>query len=210
MHYLIAAVILVVLVTVLLKHIYFVNKNFALVVDRHGEKIVWDHGLHVKLPLTDRVIGKVKLKPQMENINGGLYLTKENLPVQMDFTVSFQVVSPEQYVVHHSESGRILKKEAKRVMYGIIHQISATDLEISRKAASQDATAQLNSVLYYMGIKIQQIELKSTFPFSDKTRTTMGEDSAIALDKRNQALRKERENLNTVKSIVNTTEGGNK
>ena len=95
----IAVVVLVVLILILLiSNIVIVQQSRAYVVERLGAfRAVWNVGLHLKVPFIERVAKKVSLKEQVADFAPQPVITKDNVTMQIDTVIYFQITDPKLY-----------------------------------------------------------------------------------------------------------------
>ena len=160
----IGVIILILLVT----NIHVVQQSRAFVVERLGAyQTTWGVGLHLKLPIFDRIAKRVSLKEQVVDFAPQPVITKDNVTMQIDTVIYFQIVDPKLYT------------------YGVEHPLSAIenltattlrniigDLELDQSLTSRDhINTKMRSILDEAtdpwGIKVNRVELKNILPPQD-------------------------------------------
>ena len=178
--------ILVVLILILLiGNIVIVQQSKAYVVERLGAfRAVWGVGLHLKIPFIERVAKKVSLKEQVADFAPQPVITKDNVTMQIDTVIYFQITDPKLYTygVEHPMSA--------------IENLTATTLrniigEMDQSLTSRDTiNAKMRSILDEAtdpwGIKVNRVELKNIIP---------PKEIQNAMEKQMKAERERRESI---------------
>ena len=101
----VALAILVVLILILIvSNIQIVQQSKAYVVERLGAfHAVWGVGLHLKVPFIERVVKKVSLKEQVADFDPQPVITKDNVTMQIDTVIYFQITDPKLYTYRSEE-----------------------------------------------------------------------------------------------------------
>ena len=144
----VALVILIVLVLILIvSNIHVVQQSKAYVVERLGAfHAVWGVGLHLKLPFIERVVKKVSLKEQVADFDPQPVITKDNVTMQIDTVIYFQITDPKLYT------------------YGVECPMSAIESLTSRDTINAKMRAILDEATDPWGIKVNRVELKNILP----------------------------------------------
>ena len=155
----------VIILLLLVTNIHVVQQSRAYVVERLGAyQTTWGVGLHLKLPIFDRIAKRVSLKEQVVDFAPQPVITKDNVTMQIDTVIYFQIVDPKLYT------------------YGVEHPLSAIenltattlrniigDLELDQSLTSRDhINTKMRSILDEAtdpwGIKVNRVELKNIIP----------------------------------------------
>ena len=159
------AVIAILILLVLVKNIYIVQQSRAYVVERLGAfQNVWEVGLHFKIPFIERVAKKVSLKEQVMDYPPQPVITKDNVTMQIDTVIYYQITDPKLYtygVEHPMSAIETLTATTLRNIIG--------DLELDQTLTSRDTiSAQMRVILDEAtdpwGIKVNRVELKNILP----------------------------------------------
>ena len=163
---LIIPIILIILVLlVLAKNIVIVQQSRAYVVERLGAfQAVWGVGIHLKIPFIERVSRKVSLKEQIADFPPQPVITKDNVTIQVDTVLFFQITDPKLYaygVEHPMTAIENLTATTLRNLIG--------DLELDQSLTSRDIiNAKMRVILDEAtdpwGIKVNRVELKNIMP----------------------------------------------
>ena len=166
MYKLIIPIILIILVLlVLAKNIVIVQQSRAYVVERLGAfQAVWGVGIHLKIPFIERVARKVSLKEQIADFPPQPVITKDNVTIQVDTVLFFQITDPKLYaygVEHPMAAIENLTATTLRNLIG--------DLELEQSLTSRDIiNAKMRVILDEAtdpwGIKVNRVELKNIMP----------------------------------------------
>ena len=166
MYKLIIPIILIILVLlVLAKNIVIVQQSRAYVIERLGAfQAVWGVGIHLKIPFIERVARKVSLKEQIADFPPQPVITKDNVTIQVDTVLFFQITDPKLYaygVEHPMAAIENLTATTLRNLIG--------DLELDQSLTSRDIiNAKMRVILDEAtdpwGIKVNRVELKNIMP----------------------------------------------
>ena len=162
----VALVILIVLVLILIvSNIHIVQQSKAYVVERLGAfHAVWGVGLHIKLPFIERVVKKVSLKEQVADFDPQPVITKDNVTMQIDTVIYFQITDPKLYTYGVEYPMSAIENLTATTLRNIIG-----DLELDQSLTSRDTiNAKMRSILDEAtdpwGIKVNRVELKNILP----------------------------------------------
>jgi len=164
MEFILIAIAIVVLI-LLLTNIHVVQQSRAFVVERLGAyQSTWGVGLHVKVPLLDRVAKKVSLKEQVVDFAPQPVITKDNVTMQIDTVIYFQIVDPKLYTYGVEHPMSAIENLTATTLRNIIG-----DLELDQSLTSRDhINTKMRSILDEAtdpwGIKINRVELKNIIP----------------------------------------------
>jgi len=159
-------VILLVLVLVLLvANIQIVQQSRAYVVERLGAfHSVWNVGLHFKIPFIERVAKKVSLKEQVADFAPQPVITKDNVTMQIDTVIYFQITDPKLYTYGVEHPMNAIENLTATTLRNIIG-----DMELDQSLTSRDTiNSRMRSILDEAtdpwGIKVNRVELKNIIP----------------------------------------------
>ncbi len=158
--------ILVVLVLVLIvSNIQVVQQSRAYVVERLGAySATWGVGLHLKIPFIERVVKKVSLKEQVADFDPQPVITKDNVTMQIDTVIYFQITDPKLYTYGVEHPMNAIENLTATTLRNIIG-----DMELDQSLTSRDIiNAKMRSILDEAtdpwGIKVNRVELKNILP----------------------------------------------
>ena len=189
----IAAPILIVilLLVILIRNIRVVPQARACVIERLGAySTTWNVGLHFKIPFIDRIARKVSLKEQVHDYPPQPVITKDNVTMQIDTVVYFQITDPKLYaygVEHPMAAMETLTATTLRNIIG--------DLELDQTLTSRDIiNTKMRSILDEAtdpwGIKVNRVELKNILPPAD-IQSSMEKQMKAERDRRQAILQAE-------------------
>ena len=92
------AILIVIVLVVIVRNLYVVQQSRAYVIERLGAfHSVWGVGFHLKMPFFERVVKKVSLKEQVADFDPQPVITKDNVTMQIDTVIYFQITDPKLY-----------------------------------------------------------------------------------------------------------------
>ena len=163
--FIIPIILIILVLLVLAKNIVIVQQSRAYVVERLGAfQAVWGVGIHLKIPVIERVARKVSLKEQIADFPPQPVITKDNVTIQVDTVLFFQITDPKLYaygVEHPMAAIENLTATTLRNLIG--------DLELDQSLTSRDIiNAKMRVILDEAtdpwGIKVNRVELKNIMP----------------------------------------------
>ena len=158
-------VIAIIVVVILIRNIYVVQQSRAFVIERLGAfSTVWEVGLHVKVPFVERVAKRVSLKVQVVDFAPQPVITKDNVTMQIDTVIYFQITDPKLYTYGVEHPMSAIENLTATTLRNIIG-----DLELDQSLTSRDhINTKMRSILDEAtdpwGIKVNRVELKNIIP----------------------------------------------
>ena len=189
MPFIIGFIVLVAIIVI--SNIAVVQQSHAYVIERLGAfNSVWGVGLHFKVPFIDRIARRVSLKEQVHDYPPQPVITKDNVTMQIDTVVYFQITDPKLYaygVEHPMAAMETLTATTLRNIIG--------DLELDQTLTSRDIiNTQMRSILDEAtdpwGIKVNRVELKNILPPAD-IQSSMEKQMKAERDRRQAILQAE-------------------
>ena len=160
----IGAIILVLLVT----NIQVVQQSRAFVVERLGAyQTTWGVGLHIKLPFIDRVAKRVSLKEQVVDFAPQPVITKDNVTMQIDTVIYFQIIDPKLYAYGVEHPMSAIENLTATTLRNIIGDLELDQSLTSRDHINTQMRAILDEATDPWGIKVNRVELKNIIPPRD-------------------------------------------
>ena len=158
--------VLVVLVLVLLiSNIVIVQQSKAYVVERLGAfRCVWGVGLHLKVPFIERVAKKVSLKEQVADFPPQPVITKDNVTMQIDTVVYFQITDPKLYAYGVENPISAIENLTATTLRNIIGEMELDHTLTSRDVINSKIRVVLDEATDAWGIKVNRVELKNIVP----------------------------------------------
>ena len=159
-------IILVVLVlAVMAANIRVVQQSRAFVVERLGAfQSVWGVGLHFKIPFLERVVKNVSLKEQVVDFAPQPVITKDNVTMQIDTVVYFQITDPKLYTYGVEHPMSAIENLTATTLRNIIGDLELDQALTSRDHINTKMRAILDEATDPWGIKVNRVELKSIIP----------------------------------------------
>ena len=162
----IAIIILVVLIlAVVVSCIQIVQQSKAYVIERLGAfHSVWGVGMHFKLPFIDRVVKKVSLKEQVADFDPQPVITKDNVTMQIDTVIYFQITDPKLYTYGVEYPMSAIENLTATTLRNIIGELELDQSLTSRDTINAKMRSILDEATDPWGIKVNRVELKNILP----------------------------------------------
>ena len=172
MEWIIIPILIVLLLILVVSNIVIVQQSRAYVVERLGAfRTVWNVGLHLKVPFIERIAKKVSLKEQVADFAPQPVITKDNVTMQIDTVIYFQITDPKLYT------------------YGVEHPMNAIE-NLTATTLRDTINSRMRSILDEAtdpwGIKVNRVELKNIIP---------PKEIQNAMEKQMKAERERRESI---------------
>ena len=160
----IAALVLIILV----RNIYIVQQSRAYVVERLGAfSAVWGVGLHFKLPFFERIAKRVSLKEQVLDYPPQPVITKDNVTMQIDTVIYFQITDPKLYTYGVESPMSAIEKLTATTLRNIIGDLELDQTLTSRDVINGKMRVILDEATDPWGIKVNRVEVKNIQPPAD-------------------------------------------
>ena len=162
----IAIIILVILIlAVIVSCIQIVQQSKAYVVERLGAfHSVWGVGLHFRLPFIERVVKKVSLKEQVADFDPQPVITKDNVTMQIDTVIYFQITDPKLYTYGVEYPMSAIENLTATTLRNIIGELELDQSLTSRDTINAKMRSILDEATDPWGIKVNRVELKNILP----------------------------------------------
>ncbi len=162
----IAIIILVILIlAVIVSCIQIVQQSKAYVIERLGAfHSVWGVGMHFKLPFIERVVKKVSLKEQVADFDPQPVITKDNVTMQIDTVIYFQITDPKLYTYGVEYPMSAIENLTATTLRNIIGELELDQSLTSRDTINAKMRAILDEATDPWGIKVNRVELKNILP----------------------------------------------
>ena len=161
----IAIIILIIILLLLARNIRIVPQAQAMVVERLGAyRGTWNVGLHVKAPFIDRVAKRVILKEQVVDFPPQPVITKDNVTMQIDTVVFFQITDPKLYTYGVENPIMAIENLTATTLRNIIGDLELDETLTSRETINTKMRASLDVATDPWGIKVNRVELKNIIP----------------------------------------------
>ena len=188
----IVPVVLVILaLVVLISNIHVVQQSRAYVVERLGAFYsVWNVGLHFKVPFIMRVAKKVSLKEQVADFAPQPVITKDNVTMQIDTVVYFQITDPKLYCYGVEQPMMAMETLTATTLRNIIGDLELDQTLTSRDVVNTKMRSILDEATDPWGIKVNRVELKNILPPAD-IQNSMEKQMKAERDRRQSILQAE-------------------
>ena len=158
-------IILIIVVVVVIPNIRVVPQAKAYVIERLGSYYTtWQNGLHVKLPFIDRVSRQVTLKEIVKDFDPQPVITKDNVTMQIDTVVYFQITDPKLYTYGVDQPISAIENLTATTLRNIIGELELDQTLTSRDIINSKMRSILDEATDSWGIKVNRVELKNIFP----------------------------------------------
>ena len=158
-------VLLVLLVWLLIANVRIVPQGYAYVLESFGRyKTTWEAGLHMKIPVVDRIVKKISLKEQVLDFPPQPVITKDNVTMLIDSVVFERVFDPRLYTYGVENPIAGLQNLAATTLRNIIGELELDQTLTSRDQINQRLEAVLDDATDNWGIKVTRVELKNIQP----------------------------------------------
>ena len=190
----IAIGVLVVLILILVVScIHVVQQSKAYVVERLGSfSAVWGNGLHWKWPFIERVVKKISLKEQVADFDPQPVITKDNVTMQIDTVIYFQITDPKLYTYGVEHPMNAIENLTATTLRNIIGDMELDHTLTSRDVINSRITSALDQATDKWGIKVNRVELKNIVPPRD-IQDAMEKQMRAERERREAILRAEGE-----------------
>ena len=159
------AVIVVLLLLVLIKNVVIVRQSRAYVIERLGAfHAVWGVGIHFKLPFIERVAKVVSLKEQVVDFAPQPVITKDNVTMQIDTVVFFEITDPKLYTYGVEHPMPAIENLTATTLRNIIGELELDQSLTSRDVINTKMRAILDEATDPWGIRVNRVELKNIIP----------------------------------------------
>jgi len=158
-------VIIVIAVWVLASCVRIVPQAYAVILERLGAyQATWSTGIHFKVPFIERVARKVNLKEQVVDFPPQPVITKDNVTMQIDTVVFFQITDPKLYAYGVENPIMAIENLSATTLRNIIGDMELDETLTSRETINTKMRASLDEATDPWGIKVNRVELKNIIP----------------------------------------------
>ena len=180
-------VVIVLVLWILASCIRIVPQAYAVVLERLGAyKATWGTGIHFKVPFIERVARRVNLKEQVVDFPPQPVITKDNVTMQIDTVVFFQITDPKLYAYGVENPIMAIENLSATTLRNIIGDMELDETLTSREVINTRMRASLDEATDPWGIKVNRVELKNIIP---------PREIQDAMEKQMKAERERRETL---------------
>lgn len=185
--YLATVILIIIIVLLIVTNIRIVPQARAYVIERLGAyKGTWQVGLHFKIPLIDRIARKVSLKEKVIDFPPQPVITKDNVTMEIDTVVYFQITDPKLYTYGVESPMQAIENLTATTLRNIIGELELDESLTSREHINTKIRMVLDEATDPWGIKINRVEVKNITP---------PRDIQVAMEKQMRAERERRESI---------------
>ena len=203
--FIVIGLLVLVIIFILVRCIRIVQQSKAYIIERLGAyHATWNVGLHFKIPFIERVAKVVSLKEQVADFQPQPVITKDNVTMQIDTVVYFQITDPMLYTYGIERPIVAIENLSATTLRNIIGDLDLDQCLTSRDVINTKMRAILDEATDPWGIKVNRVELKNILPPKD-IQAAMEKQMKAERERREAILRAEGEK----KSAILTAEGEN-
>ena len=179
-------------------NIKIVPQAHAFIIERlGGYSETWNVGLHIKIPFIDRIAKKVNLKEQVVDFPPQPVITKDNVSMQIDTIVYFQILDPKLYTYGVERPMMAIENLTATTLRNIIGDLDLDSTLTSRDTVNVKMRAILDEATDPWGIKINRVELKNIIP-PREIQNAMEKQMKAERERRESILRAEGEKKSAI------------
>lgn len=157
--------LILIVIILLATHVRIVSQSQAFVIERLGGYLTtWDVGLNILIPFIDRIVKKVSLKEQVLDFPPQPVITKDNVTMQIDSVIYFQITDPKLYTYGVENPLSAIENLTATTLRNIIGEMELDHTLTSRDTINTKMRAILDEATDPWGIKINRVELKNIIP----------------------------------------------
>ena len=184
-------IIAILALVIVVSNIAVVQQSRAYVIERLGAfQTVWGVGLHFKVPFIDRIARRVSLKEQVLDYPPQPVITKDNVTMQIDTVVYFQITDPKLYAYGVEQPMAAMETLTATTLRNIIGALELDQTLTSRDVVNTKMRAILDEATDPWGIKVNRVELKNILPPQD-IQNSMEKQMKAERDRRQAILQAE-------------------
>ena len=191
MGWIFGVILFVLFLVIIISNIAVVQQSRAYVIERLGAfQTVWGVGLHFKVPFIDRIARRVSLKEQVLDYPPQPVITKDNVTMQIDTVVYFQITDPKLYAYGVEQPMAAMETLTATTLRNIIGDLELDQTLTSRDVVNTKMRAILDEATDPWGIKVNRVELKNILPPAD-IQSSMEKQMKAERDRRQAILQAE-------------------
>ena len=159
------AIILILALLLVASCIRIVPQAYAMILERlGGYRATWSTGIHFKVPFIDRVARKINLKEQVVDFPPQPVITRDNVTMQIDTVVFFQITDPKLYAYGVENPIMAIENLTATTLRNVIGDLELDETLTSRETINTQMRASLDIATDPWGIKVNRVELKNIMP----------------------------------------------
>ena len=192
------AILMIIIIVIIINCIKIVPQAHAMVIERLGGYLTtWSVGLHFKVPFIDRIAKKVILKEQVVDFPPQPVITKDNVTMQIDTVVYFQITDPKLFAYGVENPIMAIENLTATTLRNIIGDLELDETLTSRETINTKMRASLDVATDPWGIKVNRVELKNIIP-PQAIQDAMEKQMKAERERREAILKAEGEKKSTI------------
>ena len=196
--FVVLAIIVAIVLIVVVSNVHVVPQSKAFVVERLGAyHQTWKTGLHVKVPFIDKISKRINLMEQVADFPPQPVITKDNVRMQIDTVVFFQITDCKLYAYGHTTPMTAIENLTATTLRNIIGELELDNTLTSRDIINTKMRSILDEATDPWGIKVTRVELKNIIP-PKEIQDAMEKQMKAERERREAILRAEGEKNSTI------------
>lgn len=196
-------ILFIIIVIFVIRTINIVGQGHAYVIEWLGSyQTTWEHGLHIKIPIIQKIAKKVSLKEQVADFPPQPVITKDNVTIQIDTVVYYSIIDPKLFAYGAERPLVALENLTATTLRNIIGELELDETLTSRDTINGKMTNILDEATDPWGIRVHRVELKNIIPPKD-IQESMEKQMRAEREKRQTLLEAEAHR----QSIITRAEG---
>ena len=192
------AIIGIVILFTIIANIHVVPQARAYVIERlGGYHVTWGTGIHFKIPFIDKIAKKINKMEQVADFPPQPVITKDNVRMQIDTVVFYQITDPKLYTYGHATPMTAIENLTSTTLRNIIGEMELDSTLTSRDIINSKMRAILDEATDPWGIKVSRVELKNIIP-PKEIQDAMEKQMKAERERRESILRAEGEKNSTI------------
>ena len=194
----ILGILIAIVLLIVISNIHIVPQSRAYVIERLGAyHQTWKTGLHFKIPFFDKVAKKINMMEQVADFPPQPVITKDNVRMQIDTVVFFQITDCKLYAYGHTMPMTAIENLTATTLRNIIGELELDNTLTSRDIINTKMRAILDEATDPWGIKVNRVELKNIIP-PKEIQDAMEKQMKAERERREAILRAEGEKNSTI------------
>ena len=191
-------ILIIVLILIIITNIKIVPQSKTFVIERLGSyKSTWQTGLHFKIPFIERIANNVSLKEKVRDFAPQPVITKDNVTMQIDTVVYFQITDPKLYTYGVENPINAIETLTATTLRNIIGELELDETLTSRDLINNKMCLILDEATDPWGIKINRVEVKNIIPPRD-IQESMEKQMRAERERREKILQAEGEKKSSI------------
>ncbi len=191
-------VILILVIIIVIPNVKIVPQSECYIIERLGSYFAtWSNGLHFKIPFIDRISCRVSLKEKVKDFDPQPVITKDNVTMQIDTVVYFQITDPKLYTYGVENPISAIENLTATTLRNIIGELELDQTLTSRDVINTKMRSILDEATDPWGIKINRVEVKNILPPRD-IQEAMEKQMRAERERREAILRAEGEKKSSI------------